>query len=282
MTAGALDLTSKAHAFMTGVRAPLNSNSPWGQRYAHDVRRVVHNYAARAPRTLQQHLGPSELGAICDRQVAAKMAGFPATNNVVDPWPSIIGTAVHAWLADAFAYDNPAGGPIRFVPETRVVPFDGHSGTADLYDYTERAVVDHKILGVTSMAKVRAPEGPPRRYVVQLLLYGRGYRNLGLPVHRVALAAYPRTAASLDGLYIWERPYTPADDELLAEVWEQTISRKRIAVALLRGDMTISDVPATPNDTECYFCPFYRPQVAQDGGYGCAGTVGNRLSVVPD
>jgi hypothetical protein len=49
-------------------------------------------HAARAPRTLQQHLGPSELGVECDRQVAGKMAALPATNHVVDPWPSMVGT----------------------------------------------------------------------------------------------------------------------------------------------------------------------------------------------
>jgi len=169
--------------FMAAAPAPLSGNSPWAVRYAADLRRVVNEHAAHNPRTLQAHLGPSELGSICDRQVAGKLAGVPRTNHVVDPWPSIVGTAVHAWLADAFAADNARHG-LRWVPEQRVVPHPDHPGTADLYDGEEQAVVDHKILGETAMAKVRSQDGPPLRYQVQLLLYGKGYRLLGLPVRR--------------------------------------------------------------------------------------------------
>ena len=43
----------------------------------------------------------------CDRQVVSKMCGEPVTNHVADPWPSVVGTAVHAWLAEKF--DNGTG-----------------------------------------------------------------------------------------------------------------------------------------------------------------------------
>jgi hypothetical protein len=121
------------------------------------------------------------------------------------------------------------------------------------------------------MAKIRSDAGPPRHYVVQLLMYGRGYRNLGLPVDRVVLAAYPATASSLADLYVWERPHTPADDELLEEVFAQTEVRRQWAIALITGQAQLGDVPAVPSDDGCYFCPFYRPQTATDGGPGCAG-----------
>ncbi|HEX7038701.1 MAG TPA: hypothetical protein VF202_01150 [Trueperaceae bacterium] len=261
--------------FMAAAPAPLSGNSPWAVRYAADLRRVVNEHAAHNPRTLQAHLGPSELGSICDRQVAGKLAGVPRTNHVVDPWPSIVGTAVHAWLADAFAADNARHG-LRWVPEQRVVPHPDHPGTADLYDGEEQAVVDHKILGETAMAKVRSQDGPPLRYQVQLLLYGKGYRLLGLPVRRVALAAYPRTASTLDGLYVWEREARPDDDELIEEVFKLTAIRKQWAAQILSGQMTLNDVPARPDSDECFFCPFYRPQAARDNGPGCPGTVGKQ------
>lgn len=266
-------MTSPAE-FMKAAPAPMNGNTPWASRYATEIRRVVTTAAERAPRSLQAHLGPSELGAVCDRQVVAKMARLPRTNHVADPWPSILGTAAHAWLADAFAADNQRLGRIRWVPEQRVTPHPNHPGTADLYDADEESVDDHKVLGTTSLAKVRSPEGPPRHYVVQLLLYGRGYRLLGLPVKRVALIAYPRTAASLDGLYVWERPYTPADDELIDEVFAQTEYRRQWAVAVLTGAAQLSDVPAAPGAGECIWCPVYRPQSARDGGPGCPGHSG--------
>lgn len=261
-----------ASEFMAGSPRPLAGNTPWAARYAGEIRRVVHEHAAHAPRSLQAHLGPSEIGHLCDRQVAGKLAGISRTNHVIDPWPSIVGTAIHAWLEEAFRAENERLGRIRWVPENRVVPIDGHSGTADLYDADEASVDDHKALGESSMAKVRSAAGPPRHYVVQLLLYARGYRRLGLPVHRVALLAYPRTAASLDGLYVWERSYTPADDELLGQVIAELAYRKKWAAALITGAAQLMDVPADPRD-ECAFCPFYRPQSARDGGPGCPGAV---------
>lgn len=257
--------------FMAAAPRRLSGSSAWSERYATEIRRVVTEHAARAPRSLQLHLGPSELGVECDRQVAGKMAGFPKTNHVTDPWPSVVGTAVHAWLADAFTADNVRHRVLRWVAEQRVVPHPEHSGTADLYDAEEQAVVDHKCLGETSMAKVR--KDPPRKYVVQLLLYGLGYRLMGLPVRRVALVAYPRTASSLDGLYVWDREITDADDLLLQEVFTQTEVRKKYALELHSGRLSLDQVPLTPDSDECYFCPFYRPQSARDGGPGCPGTV---------
>ena len=270
--------TQSPTEFMAAAPRSISGSSPWASRYASELRRVFLEHAARAPRTLQQHLGPSELGVECDRQVAGKMAALPTTNHVADPWPSIVGTACHAWAAEAFEADNLRSGVLRWIAEQRVTPHPDHPGTADLYDGVERAVVDHKFLGESSMAKVR--KSPPRKYVVQLLLYGLGYHLMGLPVHRVALAAYPRTAASLDGLYVWERRFldesgqlAPENLELLQLVFAETARRREYAEAVLAQRMSIDDVPATPDGDECFFCPFYRPQAARDSGPGCPGSV---------
>lgn len=263
--------------FMRAAPPSLNGNSPWAQRYGKVLRGVFEDAAARAPRTLQQHLGPSELGVMCDRQVAGKLAALPVTNHVLDPWPSIRGTALHAWAADAFTADNLRYGYTRWLAEQKVTPHPEHPGTADLYDAAELAVVDHKFLGDSSLAKVR--KNPPRKYLVQLLLYGLGYINLGLPVTRVVLAAYPATKASLDDMYVWEHPtdYAGADGALLNRVFQQTAVRKNWAQHILASgnpEMALRDVPADTGedrDTECYFCPFYRPQASRDKLYGCPG-----------
>ena len=276
-------MTATATEFMRAAPPSLNGNSAWAQRYAKTLRGVLEDAAARAPRTLQQHLGPSELGVMCDRQVAGKLAALPVTNHVVDPWPSIRGTALHAWAADAFTADNLRYGYVRWLAEQRVTPHPDHPGTADLYDAAETAVVDHKFLGESSMVKVR--KAPPRKYIVQLLLYGLGYRNLGLPVTRVVLAAYPATAASLDGMYVWEHEttYDGEDGALLAYVFEQTAYRKQWAEYILSAGTQeqqmgrLRNVPADTGedrDQECYFCPFYRPQASRDGLYGCPGPDG--------
>lgn len=259
-------MTSPA-AFMAAAPAPLNGSSAWASRYAAELRRVVVEHAARAPRSQQVHLGPSELGHVCDRQVIGKMASVPATNHVADPWPSIMGTAGHAWLADAFTADNARHG-VRWVAEQRVIPHPNHPGTADLYDALEQSVVDHKFLSEYSLNKLRAE--PPRHYVVQLLLYGLGYRRLGLPVRRVVLAAWPRTKSSLDGLYVWDHPLTAADDALLDEVFRRTAARAAVAEQVHAGQLALNQVPATPGDS-CFFCPFYRPEAARLGGAGCPG-----------
>lgn len=260
---------------MRAAPAPLNGSTAWASRYAVELRRVVTEHAARAPRSTQTYLGPSELGAACDRQVAGKMAGLPATNHISDPWPSIVGTAIHAWLAEAFEGDNARSGVLRWIAEQRVTPHPNHPGTADLYDAVNHAVVDHKCLGRTTLAKLRT-HGPSRKYLVQLLLYGEGYRRLGLPVDRVVLAAYPRTEATLDGLYVWERAHTPEDDEILQAVFAQTDIRYAYATELREERIQLRDIPARPSDEECYYCPFYRPE-SRDGHHaGCPGTVGNR------
>lgn len=275
-------------AFMASAPRPVGGSSPWSARYAAELKRVFHDHAARAPRTLQQHLGPSELGVECDRQVAGKMAALPSTNHVSDPWPSIVGTACHAWAADAFEADNLRHGVVRWLAEQKVTPHPEHPGTADLYDGDEQAVVDHKFLGSSSMQKIRSGLVPglalealrPRHYVVQLLLYGLGYLRLGLPVKRVVLAAYPRTEATLDGLYVWDREITGPDGQLLPEVvalldqvFAVTVTRKDYAALIAGGHIQLGDVPATPDSDTCFFCPFYRPQAAKDSGPGCPGSV---------
>ena len=239
--------------FMKAVPAQPGGNTPWASIYGAGLREVIDRQARRAPRSLQIHLGPSELGAVCDRQVVGKMAGEPSTNNVKDPWPSIVGTAVHAWLADAFANENLLNGMVRWVPEVRVTPVLAHPGTADLYDAAECAVVDWKVLGPTSLAKVKSANGPPRKYVVQLLLYAMGWRNLGLEVRRVVLAALPRASATLHEMYCWERPHTASDDVLISEVLAETQLRAAIARRVMAREVRIEDVPVTPSD-DCIWC----------------------------
>lgn len=275
--------------FMSAAPKSVTGSSPWASRYASQLRTVFLEHAARAPRTLQQHLGPSEIGVECDRQVVGKMAALPATNHVVDPWPSIVGTACHAWAADAFEGDNLRTGVLRWIAEQRVTPHPNHPGTADLYDALERCVVDHKFLGPSTLGKIRRIVNSltwqqraskwPRKYLVQLLLYGLGYYKLGLPVRRVVLAAYPRTAGSLEGLYVADLDFSddqgqilPEVLELLGLVFDQTAARRAQADELLAGRLRIEDVAMTPDSDECYFCPFYRPQAARDSGPGCPGT----------
>jgi LAGLIDADG DNA endonuclease family protein len=141
-----------------------SGNTPWAQRYSQELRDVVTRYAARLPRNVQRHLGPSELGHRCDRQLVGKMAGVsfgPGAGNMLhDPWASIVGTAIHAFLDDAFKWESRRNGD-RWVSEARVTPDPGaaspHPGTADLYDKATRTLADHK--GVALDTRIPTPTG---------------------------------------------------------------------------------------------------------------------------
>lgn len=254
--------------------------------YSRHIRQTIVHAAEHAPRSVQRHLGPSELGAICDRQIVGKLVA--ATNpdhpiaartaHVSDMWPAFIGTSVHAQLAQIFEQENDVLGFTRYLTELRVAPTDAHPGSTDLYDAEWQAVCDWKVLGPTTLNKIRSGK-PPRKYRVQLLLYGLGCQLAGLPVQRVVIIALPRTAPTLDGLFVWEHPvWSEEDAALLYEVLRVTEVRKKIADQVLKGVINIRDIPITPDDSECFFlfCAQYRPQSARDGGPGCSGTIGNR------
>jgi hypothetical protein len=144
-------------AYMAAVPSMPGGNNAWSARYGAGLREVIVRQAHRQPRSVQRTLGPSEIGQPCDRQVVGKLAGEPITNHVSDPWPSIVGTAVHAWLAEKFAIENTLNGVIRWVPEQKVYPHQDYPGTADLYDAAEQCVVDWK--GTYIHTPVATPDG---------------------------------------------------------------------------------------------------------------------------
>jgi hypothetical protein len=264
-------VSGAAAEFMASVPRSANASDAWAEGYGTELRGIVTRYASQMPRSVQRHLGPSELGHECDRQVVGKMAGVPVTNHVADPWASIMGTAGHAYVAQAFDWDNLHNNYLRWLTEARVTPDPGpgaHPGTADLYDTFFRCVVDHKFQGDSTRSRLRS-QGPPRHYYVQLLLYRQGYLNMGLPV----IVSWPRTKSTLDDMYVWSHVPTPEDEQLVHDVLTQTQYRQLVADAVHAGRFDIMDVPAVPEDNECYFCGLYRPQAAYDGKYGCPGTL---------
>lgn len=245
--------------------SPLSTDGGSGIRET--LQQVVRDRASVLPRTLQQAVGPSEIGDDCQRRIAYRLMGLPGPNNNGDPWPSIVGTAVHAWLADAFLLDNERLGRIRWLVEQRVYLTDGISGTCDLYDCWTHRIIDHKILGTTSMSKIKRGEIPDR-YRVQTHLYGYGYRRAGFPVQSVALACFPR-GGFLDGLHIWSEPY----DESVAEEALDRLGHLTTAAVLLQLDEPDSPhwskVPHRPGPG-CAWCPMWRPGQPADT-QGCPG-----------
>ena len=222
--------------------------------------RLVREYDANRPRSLQKFLGPSEVGAPCDRQLAMKLAGVEPVNQTADPWFAIMGTAVHAWLADAVVwyndvYLNRVGNP-RFLVENRVkvkAKEGGYdtSGHTDVYDVDNQRVIDWKIVGKTTMQKVERGETPEEQagpqYTVQANTYGRGWVEAGYEVKTLLICFLPRSNF-LHRMKVVELPFQP-------EVSERALARVA-AIDQLRQFIAPHEFPASGCTI---WCPYFRP-----------------------
>ncbi|WP_434080384.1 hypothetical protein [Sanguibacter sp. Z1732] len=59
-----------------------------------EARWVIEHAITHQPRSLQERIGPSEIGNPCDHCLAAKLAGWKQTEDGV-PWLPFLGTAAH-------------------------------------------------------------------------------------------------------------------------------------------------------------------------------------------
>lgn len=177
-----------------------------------DLLAVITGAIQNHPRSLQVKIGPSEIGTECDHCLAAKLAGWEETERG-DAWLPTVGTAVHSWLEEQFR-NHPEGpnGSRRFLVETRVavgaIDGDEITGSTDLADVVAGWTWDWKVVGPTTLksAKVR----PSTQYVVQQMLYARGWNRLGVKITHVGIAYLPRNAMSLASAVWWSAPYDPA------------------------------------------------------------------------
>lgn len=248
---------------MASLTAPVISQHP----FSREIINMVREYDASRPRSRQKHLGPSEIGAPCDRQIAMKLAGVEEINQVADPWFPIVGSAVHEWMAKMTLWYNDvylgrAHNP-RFIVENRVkveARNDGYdtAGSTDVYDVDNRRVVDWKIVGTTTMRKV-TKDGDPAQYRVQANTYGEGWRQAGFEVRELLICYLPRSNF-LDKMHISPLPFTP-------ELAHNALARVGTIEKLLSFGMQ----PEQFRAADCtIWCPFYRPHV-QLGATSCPG-----------
>lgn len=239
-----------------------------------DIRAIVSAKENKHSRSVQMAIGPSEIGDSCDRRLAYKAAKIPAPKRKPrSNWLATLGTQAHKFLSEAFDQNNEDLGHERWITEQKVQITPSIWGTVDLYDIDTATVIDHKVLGNASYHEIKMGR-LPKKYRVQLHMYGMGYEDAGAPVVNVALALYSRTD-DLDGtwskkpLFLYHEPY------------DRDIARK----ALLRYkeimDLTdtlqvktypekMAQIP-TAEDAECRFCPFYKPGHGPADGEGCPG-----------
>jgi hypothetical protein len=258
------------------VRPPLEG--PAGA-LATSVIETVKHAAANAPRSLQAAPGPSGLGTPCTRRLGYMALDWdPKPNRDTDPWASVIGTSVHAWMAATFAAENERltsegkaavddGFEVldRYLIEHRIwLPY-GISGSCDLYDRLTRTVADWKVTGLPRLREYRL-HGPGAQYRAQAHLYALGLQLHGERPEHVAIVFLPR-GGRIDGLWTWTESYDPG-----------------IAVAALKRyhGIQMFHVTADPEkypdrwgllptaDAHCVWCPWFLPGSA-DLSQGCPG-----------
>lgn len=252
---------------------PTIKMDPKGKDIAEWLKELYWLTTNRAPRTQQVHLGPSELGDPCDNKLIRRLLQRTPSNHGGnnDGWAATVGTAIHAWLAEAIeAYDSGRG---RFLVEHRInIPSElgdewDVMGTLDLYDRKRRTVMDHKAMGESTLGKLRTTGEPDQRYKIQLQVYAHGLALQGEEPQDVAIIAWPRVESTLTKLFVWVASYDPA-------IARQALARRD---SLLYARLQLEDgddptdllreTPISPSSL-CQYCPFYRPR-AVDIRDGC-------------
>lgn len=239
------------------VPAPLRplDMSTEAQQLVARMKEIFYAYSNRMDRSVQETLGPSEIGTPCDRRLAMSIMRIPSVNPGGDNWASFVGTCVHAGLAEMFLWADANQG--RFAVEQRVeypnalVP----KGTADLLDRMILMVDDHKLMGRWSLDKLRL-EGIKPLYLVQLMLYAYGLILKGEKVKKVALIGWPREQSTLNDLTAVVLPYDESIalealarvDRIAAEVEEAQTRTDLSPLRIARG-FSVQD--------DCTYCPFF-------------------------
>lgn len=240
-----------------------------------EAREIFAHAAKNAPRSLQKTIGPSEIGTPCARRLAYRLADAPE-HNERDAWRPTVGTATHAWIAEALAEHNIAHrakhGFSRYLIEQRVsvgfIRWVEITGSSDCYDRITAEVIDWKVVGTTSLKDARRAGGSAIHkvgYRVQAHLYGSGFVAAGLPVHGVNVVYLP-SSGELRESVIQHEAYD-------ASVAAGAIARANaIATAMdaAGAENVIGGLPRA--DDFCTYCPFFSPGASPEHVWdGCPG-----------
>lgn len=243
---------------------PTDPNEALGAALLSDLTDVIKWTESNSARSVQTTIGPSELGSLCDRKIAYRLAGTPEANWWSDPLPAIVGTAVHAWLEKAVNSFQQVHYMDRWLTEITVQPDPMVKGHVDLYDKEIAAIIDWKTVSPTKLKAWKA-SGPPEHYKDQVNLYGRGAMNAGMPVARVILVAVPRSGWLRD-MQIWVDDYRPERAQAALDRM-YGIANKLISMG---DDISMEQIDSAPSG-ECSFCPWYRGGDGRASMSGCPG-----------
>jgi PD-(D/E)XK nuclease superfamily len=230
----------------------LPPDPPEAAELAQRYRELVRYGSDTSERSRQREIGASEIGWECDRRVAYRLAGTPATNRT-DPLRALMGSGTHLWLAATFARFNSRH--VRFLVEYGCT-YRGVTGHGDLYDIANGTVVDWKTTTAANIRAFRRGSVPPYS-VVQVQHNAAALAADGWQPRAVALAYLP-TDSTLDNSWVWRGEVDPA-------LVDAAIDR----VDRLRG-VDPATVPARPG-RHCAYCHQYNAN-ATDLTRSCPAT----------
>ena len=197
------------------------------------------------PRSQQKSVGPSSIGG-CARQVWHIYNQTEITNHT-DNLPAIMGTAIHAAIAEAMQLEDPWGE--NFLIETTVNAL-GRTGHVDLFVKDAGLVVDWKTTKLKSMRYF-----PNDQQRIQVQTYGLLMEESGYTVNEVALVAIARDGEMKD-IKVHREPYNK-NIGLSGLKWLEGIESS-----------TVKPAPEKSVKTFCAkYCNFYDPS----GEIGCPG-----------
>lgn len=210
------------------------------------------DYNNNRPRSLQRELGPSEVGDPCQRRLAYGLMKAPGSNPQFDPLPSFVGTEAHNGYQKAAEFANERLGRTRWLAEMRLTMRPGLSGSCDLIDLDTMTIIDHKFLSQRKVAKIA--RDPGEKYRRQVHLYGRGARNIGLPIEFVMIHILPRGGINSGKQYFAERYSDEIADETLNRMDETLLILDSLDVD--HHPEAYAAIKPTPSD-DCRYCPFF-------------------------
>ena len=186
----------------------------WGSEASGRALEIV---GAPTDRDRQRHVGPSEIGEVCERCLADKIRGTYEDQRGGTPLAPLLGTAFHL-LAQQRLSGSPEGRAGLLLVEKRVdvAQVDGYGpirGTVDLFDIERREVIDWKVLSKSRIAGISAVvhnrlDGSVLmdrdkiiwetawKYYAQMMLYGYALERDGYEVERASLLMIPRDAST--------------------------------------------------------------------------------------
>lgn len=244
---------------------------PDAARLKRDLIDIVMWTENESPRSRQRALGPSELGDPCDRRIAYKLAGTDPVNRRGDPWPAVVGTAIHNWLEVAVTQYQAAHGDRGWIVEERVQPDKLVSGRSDLFHVPSGTVIDHKTASSDKIKKLHRGEPPSPGYITQINLYGLGHERAGREVRNVALIYYPRSGW-LNDCFVWHAAY---DRAVAASAIDRLygIGFRLLDLDIRNHPEKFVEIPATGGDN-CVWCPMFSREMdpaAVASETGCPG-----------